>query len=248
MKTMPEKNNKPINNGIINHYASSDIGPPHNPYWVARRALAEKIKHLQLQLQTSELSIDDMNNISTVLDAQSKTLNNKPRLYGRTEWTATGNYGDWGVFQCESTAVIGPSNPISPGLSIWFEQDGNETKAFASVTFNWLYEGADNICHGGWVAAVFDEFLGTAQILSGKTGMTGALTTRYHKPTPLNQALIMTARVDKVEDKKVYMTGEMHAGDKLTASCEGLFVIPGKDPVSHAFGNNEETGLKSGFN
>ncbi len=42
-----------------------------------------------------------------------------------------------------------------PGLSIWFDNDA----AHAAVTFGWMYEGADNIAHGGWVAAVFDEFL-----------------------------------------------------------------------------------------
>lgn len=243
---MSENNNSSDQNTkqMVSHYSSSEIGPPHNPYWAARRALAEKIKHLQLQIQTSDISIDELNTIYAAVDAQSQTLDDKPRIYGRSEWTATGKHGDWGVLQCEATPIIGPSNPISPGLSIWFEQDGKETKAFASVTFSWLYEGADNICHGGWVAAVFDEFLGTAQILSGKTGMTGALTTRYHKPTPLNQELLMSARIDRVEDKKVYMIGEMHAGETLTASCEGLFVLPSKDPVSHAFGDNNETGFK----
>lgn len=239
---MPEqkKNNLHDQDALVAYYASSEIAPAANPYWAARRALAKKLEQLQLQIQTSETTIEELNRIGDAVEAQTQTLIDNPKRYGRTEWTADDKFGSWGMLQCEATPIIGPSNPISPELSIWFEADGDAMKAFAHVTFNWCYEGSDNICHGGWVAAVFDEFLGTSQILSGKTGMTGYLTTRYHSPTPLNQQLLMTARVDKVEDKKVTMVGELHAGERLCASCEGLFIIPNKKRgVSAAFGETD---------
>ena len=42
------------------------------------------------------------------------------------------------------------------------------------------------MCHGGYVAAAFDEVLGLAQDLGGQSGMTGTLTIKYRRPTPLH--------------------------------------------------------------
>lgn len=223
---------------LATYYSSREIGQPYNDYWAARRSLAEKIKRLSLQLQTSELSVEELQAIESVVDQQVEQLVDKPQLNGRDEWSSSGQYGSWQVHLLESTPVLGRASPLSPELSIWFEQTGEETRAFASVKFNWLYEGPTGICHGGWVAAVFDELLGTAQVLSGKTGMTASLNTRYHKPTPLNKELLLSAWVTEVEDKKIVIRGEMHDGETLTASCEGIFVIP-SNSSNIAFGDIE---------
>jgi len=216
-------------------YTTKEIASPEDEYWTERRRVAQRIRDLQERVQTTGLSTAELKSLGDDLESQLQTLADEPRLSGRAAWVGAENFGDWGMFQTEVTPIIGPCNPLSPGLSIWFE----EGKALASVTFSWMYEGADHIVHGGWVAAVFDEFLGTAQILSGKSGMTGYLTTRYHKPTPLNQELLLEARVENVEERKITMVGELWAGDTLTASCEGLFVVPGDTKLSKSFGKHD---------
>ena len=80
--------------------------------------------------------------------------------------------------------------------------------------------------HGGFVAAVFDQFMGAAQMLGEQPGMTGTLTTRYHIPTPLNTELRLEGWLLRTEGRKTVIHAEMRAGDKLTASCEGLFIRP----------------------
>ena len=45
------------------------------------------------------------------------------------------------------------------------------------------------------VAAAFDEVLGFVQSLSGRPGMTGTLTVRYRKPTPLHTELRFDAQL-----------------------------------------------------
>jgi len=92
------------------------------------------------------------------------------------------------------------------------------------VCFGSAYEGAPGCVHGGWVAAAFDEALGFAQSLSAHPGMTGTLTVRYRKPTPLHSELRMECWVDRVEGRKVFATGTLHAGDVLTAESEGIFI------------------------
>lgn len=203
-------------------YASKEVAAPVDDYWAQRRKLAGQIRQLQECLQTTELSIDELAVLSRGLEGQLQQFNDKPRLLGRKDWVDAKAYGGAGIFQVETTPIIGSCNPVSPGLSIWFEQD----KVFAAVTFNWMYEGALNIVHGGWIAAVFDEFLGTAQVISGVSGMTACLTTTYHKPTPLNTELRLSASVKSLEGRKITLLAEMWAGEVMTASCEGLFIGP----------------------
>jgi hypothetical protein len=77
---------------------------------------------------------------------------------------------------------------------------------------------------------VFDEMLGAANILSGNPGMTGTLTIRYRRPTPLLTPLRLEARFDRREGRKIFTTGTIHHGDVLTAEAEGIFVelVPAK--------------------
>ena len=58
-----------------------------------------------------------------------------------------------------------------------------------TVTFGSAYEGPPGHVHGGYVAAAFDELLGMTQSLGGMPGMTGTLTVRYRRPTPLRTEL-----------------------------------------------------------
>jgi acyl-coenzyme A thioesterase PaaI-like protein len=215
-------------NAMYAAYSSKEIVSPTDEY-------ATLIRDLQERVQTTGFSASELKALGDDLEAQLQALGDQPKLKGRAAWVGAEDFGDWGMFQTEVTPIIGPCNPLSPGLSIWFE----EGKALATVTFSWMYEGADHIVHGGWVAAVFDEFLGTAQILSGKSGMTGYLTTRYHKPTPLNQELLLEARVENIEERKITMVGELWAGEALTATCEGLFVVPGDTSLSRSFGTHD---------
>ncbi len=47
------------------------------------------------------------------------------------------------------------------------------------------YEGPPTCVHGGVIAELFDELLGISNILAGPGAMTGTLTIRYRRPTPL---------------------------------------------------------------
>jgi len=80
--------------------------------------------------------------------------------------------------------------------------------------------------HGGFVAALFDQFMGVAQAIGGQPGMTGTLSTRYHRRTPLNTELCLRGWVEKIEGRKTFVRAEIRADDVLTASCDGVFVQP----------------------
>jgi acyl-coenzyme A thioesterase PaaI-like protein len=78
--------------------------------------------------------------------------------------------------------------------------------------------------HGGYVAAAFDEVLGSTQSLAGRPGMTGRLTVNYRSPTPLHTELLFAAQVVEVSGRKTFTHGTLHAGERLCAEGEGLFI------------------------
>ena len=73
-------------------------------------------------------------------------------------------------------------------------------------------------------AATFDEILGAANMVSGNPGMTGTLTVRYRKPTPLRTDLRLEARFLSRDGRKIHTWAGMYHGDVLTAEADGLFI------------------------
>jgi acyl-coenzyme A thioesterase PaaI-like protein len=94
----------------------------------------------------------------------------------------------------------------------------------AIANFGTLYEGPPGCLHGGYIAGIFDEVLGAAQTLAGQAGMTGRLTVHYRSPTPLKTDLHLRARLVSVSGRKILCKGTLHAGDRLCAEAEGLFI------------------------
>jgi acyl-coenzyme A thioesterase PaaI-like protein len=116
--------------------------------------------------------------------------------------------------------VIGFANPVAPPVVVK-EVDG---ELHGTAWFDYQYEGPPTCVHGGVIAMVFDEMLGAANILAGNPGMTGTLTIRYRKPTPLRTPLRLEAKLVRREGRKIFTTGTIFHGDVLTAEAEGVFI------------------------
>lgn len=120
----------------------------------------------------------------------------------------------------DHSPMLGRANPLAPPVELW--ADGEVMRGRA--TFGSAYEGPPGCVHGGYIAAAFDEVLGSTQSLAGSPGMTGRLTIHYRSPTPLHEELLFAARVVEVSGRKTFTHGTLHAGDRLCAEGEGLFI------------------------
>jgi acyl-coenzyme A thioesterase PaaI-like protein len=116
--------------------------------------------------------------------------------------------------------VIGKSNPVAAPVTIEI-RDGTVT---GQANLGLAYEGPPGYAHGAVIAGIFDQILGLANLASGNVGMTGTLTIKYRKPTPLLTDLVFQARTDKVEGRKIFVTGTLHAAEEKTAEAKGLFI------------------------
>ncbi len=128
--------------------------------------------------------------------------------------------------------IVGESSPLAPPLQ-W---EWHPPKVTGRVVFGAAYEGPPTFVHGGVIALAFDEMLGIANIQSGHPGMTGTLTVRYRRPTPLYREVRLESWVTKVEGRRIMTAGTLSDGDTLCAECEGLFVQPRPELAEEYFG------------
>ena len=124
-----------------------------------------------------------------------------------------------------TSPMIGWANPIAPPVEVWAEVGENGQREIRGrVTFDYPYEGPPTCVHGGVIAELFDELLGSANIIAGQAGMTGTLTVRYRKPTPLLAPLDIVARHTGTEGRKIFTWGGLYHDGELTAEAEGIFI------------------------
>jgi acyl-coenzyme A thioesterase PaaI-like protein len=122
--------------------------------------------------------------------------------------------------------VSGKHNPVAPPIRMW--KDGDEVRGEA--TFSATYAGPPDSVHGGIIAAVFDEILSMANVISGNAGFTGTLTIRYHRKTPLNTPVELWGVNERQDGRKQFSRGEMRVNGEVTASAEGLFICAAELP------------------
>jgi len=126
--------------------------------------------------------------------------------------------------------VIGPLNAIAPPIE--FDFDGEEIHA--EHVFDAPYNGPPTAVHGGIIALVFDELLGSLGALRDIGGFTGTLSIRYHSLTPIGEPVRMRSWIDRREGRKAFIMGTMHHGSRLCAVAEGIFIRPKISMLEHA--------------
>ena len=116
--------------------------------------------------------------------------------------------------------IIGPLNPVAPPAQLHWDGE----RVTGTATFGAPYVGPPDMVHGGIIALLFDDLLGSANVCEGLGGFTGTLTVRYEAPTPLHAELELEARVQRTEGRKIITTGTITHGGRLTARAEGVFI------------------------
>lgn len=155
----------------------------------------------------------------------------RPHLQGqrRSRWYELGErppFGDTthGPFDALSP-VRGLLNPVAPPLRVEFGERADGTRCVVGhAHLPQLYEGPPHGVHGGIVAAMFDEILGSAQGLAPPPGVTAKLDVQYRHLTPLNEDLRFEAWLTEDRGRRVFAKATCHAGELLTARANALFM------------------------
>ncbi|MDG3016666.1 PaaI family thioesterase [Speluncibacter jeojiensis] len=159
----------------------------------------------------------------TILEAAQRIRDVTKRLNDRrceggfgVRFTEHGHMMTWG------NAVSGLRNAIAPPLVVEQAADGGMCSDF---TLGAAYEGPPGLVHGGVCALVLDQVCGMAAS-TAKPNLTGTLSLRYRRPTPLGPVRAR-ARIDRIEGVKTFVVGELYDADgNVTVSAEGVFILP----------------------
>ena len=119
--------------------------------------------------------------------------------------------------------LIGVRNPVAPPLIIHHDADGS---VWTEFELGAAYEGPPGHVHGGVCALVLDHVLGATAHQPGRPAVTGTLTIRYLRGTPLGR-LRAEAHVDRSEGVKTFAVGRIYdASCQATVEAEGVFIFP----------------------
>jgi acyl-coenzyme A thioesterase PaaI-like protein len=102
--------------------------------------------------------------------------------------------------------------------------DAHEDALVARGVFTNGHAGPPSTVHGGWIAFAFDEVLAWANVHAGRPGMTGKLTIRYRRPTPIGVPVEFHVPWPRVEGRRVHAHGTLTVNGAVTAEADGLFV------------------------
>jgi acyl-coenzyme A thioesterase PaaI-like protein len=184
------------------------------------RRLAEAARVVIERLASTDAEHDVIERAAQHLEAAAAELAGPRKVRSYEGFAESANAGGDPHAHFDHSPIIGMANPIAPPLRVQWGGD----KVMALARFGSAYEGPPGSVHGGWLAAAFDEVLGMAQSIGGQPGMTGTLTVRYRKPTPLHTELRFEGTLDRVDGRKIFTSGRCFDGDTLTAEAEGLFI------------------------
>lgn len=132
----------------------------------------------------------------------------------------TSNDGGWLPPHQPHCLGCGDENPASTRLRLRIEKD----RVLGEVTLDRRHEGAPGFAHGGAVAVVLDDALGSLLVLLKRPAVTARLEVDYRSPVFLERLLRVEAWIEEVDGRKFRLAGRLLDGNKLVAEAHGLFI------------------------
>jgi acyl-coenzyme A thioesterase PaaI-like protein len=134
---------------------------------------------------------------------------------------------DWETFKLPHAIGDGRPEFLGSGderkIVTRFFRDRRDGSLQGHVWFADSCFGPPGHVHGGISAFVFDEALGCLTWMNDHTCVAIELTTNYHRMTPLNRILNLSARIESVDDDILNLYAEIYDGEEVYSSARGLF-------------------------
>lgn len=180
--------------------------------------LTQSVRELNEASLRSSIDPDEVEAITAEIDKLTARLR-ASQIDGPFGVAITQN----GQVRGHGNAVVGLRNPHAVPLHIERSGDG---RAWSEFELNGLFEGPPALVHGGVTALILDQIFGEAAADGGHPGMTGTLTLRYRRGTPLGKCSA-EAWIDRIEGVKTHVRGEMRdAEGNVTVEGHGIFILP----------------------
>lgn len=135
------------------------------------------------------------------------------------------------AFRHAFSLVTGTAHPVAPPVRL----TSDETGVHGTFRLGHRHEGAPGLSHGGILCLVLDHVLGEAAMARRVGGMTVGLEVRFLAPTPINADLEVVSRVERVDGRKVHLTGAITHEGRPTVTATAVFVQIDAETASRIF-------------
>lgn len=180
----------------------------------AHEALADEIRALGELVATHALNASEASEARVALAAVRAKLGASA---SRVSTDRPGHLPRWPV---ERSAISGPLNPYAAPLRV--DESKNDVLV-GTMTYPRALQGPPEHAHGGHVAMVFDHLAGRAATRGGRAVVTGRLSVRYLRPTPVGRTIRFEARIREERHSLITVDCAAFDGDTRTATAEILF-------------------------
>jgi acyl-coenzyme A thioesterase PaaI-like protein len=179
--------------------------------------LAESVRDLVDATIRTTAGRDEVLAATAAIDAVTARLRESqiPGAAG-VEFNAEGRAWQWG------NAAVGSRNAAAVGMEIRRDADG---VVRSDVVLGAAHEGPPGKVHGGMAALLLDHFMGVTASSERRPAMTGTLTLRYLRATPLGP-IHLEGRIDRHEGYKTFVLAHIADADGVTVEAEGIWVMP----------------------
>jgi acyl-coenzyme A thioesterase PaaI-like protein len=206
--------------------------------WSALEAAAGALRRLNRAVAGRQVDDDALRRVARVADALAAELEERPR---RDKGEDMATLGDL------AAAMAGQPLPVAVGDAVEFDpfsagggrlhpgsigmelrRDGVVAVA-GSVHVDPMFQGPPGRVHGGIVAVLIDELMGTVNRIVGRRAFTARLAIDFRAPAPIDTELTFRSWLHHERGRKITMRAEGRTEAGVFVEAEGLFVVPRPD-------------------
>lgn len=107
-------------------------------------------------------------------------------------------------------------------MGLRLEAEGERVRG--RVTLDRRHEGAPGFAHGGAIATILDDTLGSLLVVTRVPAVTVKLQVDYRRPAFIGRDFDVEAWIERREARKLYFAGELREGGAVVAEAHGLFL------------------------
>lgn len=192
-----------------------------NPYWrqwseqAAKRAapdwpaMVDELRRLQDMVAATAPPADVTTQVRDLLASCRRLL--EPHVVD-----------DAGQIYGKLLQIAGRGQTLIPPLHVIHR---SSTELNATTMFGRFHSGSNQAVHGGAIALLFDEALGSVADLGGRPrSRTAELRVKFRSVTPIDRQLSVRVKLVEEDGRKRRLHSELRDDERLCAEAEGLFV------------------------
>jgi len=211
--------------------------------WAALEEAAGALRRLNRAVASRDVPDEALRQVARVVGELAAELDARPlrdkgqdmatfvdlaaAMAGRPLPVAIGDAVEFDPF----SAGAGRLHPAAVGLDVRRE---GKTAIVASVRVDRMFQGPPGRVHGGILAVLLDELMGTVIRMIGRRAYTARLTVDFRAPAPIDAELTFRAWLEDQQARKITMRADGRAGMDVFVEAEALFVVARPDAVDGA--------------